>query len=156
MKRRALLATGGSALGALLAGCTSDGTGDGGSQTPSPSPTDAPPRVTSRSFTASDPTCGGQVEKASVSSESSDGYRVVVTGTTSTPTPCYRAELQSATYDGERDELTVTVVTAETDAEMCAQCIAEIDYEASVSFENGLPETVVVRHDGERVTKTEL
>lgn len=156
MNRRALLGTGAAAGLGLLAGCTGDGPGgapdDGESGSPTQSPTPKPTRPTDASFDADEARCGQRTNEATVETETDDGYRVVVTGTTSASDPCHAAELESYDFDEAADELTLNVVTTETDdGDVCAQCIAEIDYEATVTFQNGLPETVVVRHDDEEV-----
>jgi hypothetical protein len=40
----------------------------------------------------------------------------------------------------------------DADEEGCAQCIVDVDYRATVEFEDGTPDEVHVYHDGERVT----
>lgn len=57
------------------------------------------------------------------------------------------------TYDDGADELTVAVRAYEDgDGEYCQQCIVDVDYRASVEFEDDTPRTVRVLHDGEQVT----
>ena len=60
---------------------------------------------------------------------------------------CRTAELGSVNYDGE--ELTVAVATTrrEDAGDACTQAVVEVDYRATVAFEHGSPDTVVVTHD---------
>lgn len=72
---------------------------------------------------------------------------VSVSGTTSAQNGCYTAELAEVTYDSDANELRVVVAAVERGGvEGCLQCITELDYDASVSFDDGLPERVVVVH----------
>ncbi|WP_254273189.1 hypothetical protein [Haloarcula marina] len=143
MQRRVLLRRLGVVGAAALAGCASNGPSDGGAGTER-TPT-RPPRVTDTTFTVSNRQSGTQVDDATVRF---GDERVVVDGTIWGVDGCTTAALTSAEYDDAADELTVAVATTrETDAEMCTQAIVEIDYEATVAFENGLPGRVVVTHD---------
>ncbi|WP_415378634.1 hypothetical protein [Halosimplex sp. TS25] len=155
----------------------SDGPGDtvtepdpDGSDTPSDAPTDTvsgtpdsepsatPSGVADESFSVTDSGCGTETDEASVSFDESGGT-VTVTGTIWGNDACYTAVLSDARLDG--GTLTV-VVGAESDAgtdTACAECITEIDYEATVALDAALPETVTVVHEhgGEdtRVTSTD-
>jgi len=151
MNRRELLGRV-AALGSagVLAGCLTSpggGSGDGGDGgdgggTPTPS-------VGDRTIETTDSGCGSGGEAA----VAFDGDAVRVTGTIQAPDPCHRAKLLSATYDPDADRLSVSVgVVERTDVAACAQCIAGIEYEARITFSNGLPAEVAVDHDGEAVT----
>jgi hypothetical protein len=105
------------------------------------------------SFSVRDQECGGQVDETTVSFD--DG--VTVSGTIWGNDACYTATLRDVSL--EEGALTL-VVAAESDAgtdRMCAQCITEISYEASVSV-SGTDDPDVVRvvhvHGGERQTVT--
>lgn len=126
-------------------------------ETPTTTPTPAAPgAVTGRSFSVGGVDCGQQRDGASVSWDRPDST-VTVTGTIWGRDTCSTAELAGVSL--EDDTLTVTVratrraSAGETTA--CGQCIVEIDYEATVSFDRGLPGEVVVVHqhgdDTERV-----
>ncbi|MFC3478209.1 hypothetical protein [Halobacterium litoreum] len=129
MRRRTVLAA---ASTLLTAGCLGAGGGDGPSG----------PGLVDTDFELVDAGCGVERESASVSA--SDGV-VTVAGTTTAPNGCYTAELADATdADGE---LRVVVAAVEReDVQGCAQCITELDYEATATFDGGLPERVVVVH----------
>jgi hypothetical protein len=174
MKRRELLRGVGAAAGAaVLAGCAADGgdESDPGAapaesdptetptatetptETPTPTPTETPtPELVESRLARSDGRCteGGERDGATVSFEDD---AVGVVGAVGTPNPCYAATLGETTYDGQRDELLVTVgVTAESGA--CTQCLATVTYDARLSFEGGLPGTVTVRHERDGETET--
>ncbi|MXR21618.1 hypothetical protein [Halobacterium bonnevillei] len=137
MKRRAVIA---SASAVLVAGCTGPAADDGQSGGDTPSYEDT-------SFEVTDAGCGGPAEAAAVSFDESH-ESVAVSGTTSGPNGCYLARVADATYDASGDEFRL-VVEAYDDAdpdEGCTQCITEIDYEATASFDGGLPGRVVVVH----------
>lgn len=138
MRRRDVLAT---LATVAAAGCTGTpgGSGDGATGT-----TTQRPRVAGTSFEVTSTGCGRLKETATVSVGDSG---ISVTGTTSETSGCYTAELDSATYDADGDELRVVVVAVEReDADACVQCLTEIDYAASVEVDGGLPGTVVVVH----------
>ncbi|QLH84868.1 hypothetical protein HZS54_00425 [Halosimplex pelagicum] len=110
-----------------------------------------------RSFDVTDSGCGTQTDDASVAFDG-DGATVTVTGTIWGNDACYTAALSDVRLDG--DELTVVVGSmsdAGTDT-ACAQCITEIDYEATVTLDGALPQTVTVVHghgeEDTRVTST--
>ncbi|WP_135366377.1 RodZ family helix-turn-helix domain-containing protein [Halosimplex halophilum] len=135
----------------------SDSPAETASETPDGEPSATPGGVTDSSLDVTDSGCGTQTDEASVDFDGSDGT-VTVTGTTWGSDACYTAVLSDVRLDGG----TATVVVgSESDAgtdTMCAQCITEIDYEATVAFDGALPREVVVvhAHDGEdtRVTST--
>jgi len=133
----------------------SDSPDDTVSETPDSEPSATPSGVADRSFEVTDSDCGAQTDDASVTFDE-DGGTVTVTGTIWGADACYTAVLSDVRLDG--GTLTV-VVDSESDAEtdtMCAECITEIGYEATVELDDALPGTVAVlhSHDGEdaRVT----
>ena len=147
MDRRTLLATVCGVGVATLAGCGAD---DGGSGTPAA--TDTPTQTVSMidsEFTVDGTGSGQQTDDATVSV---DGGTVTVEGTIWGADGCTTAELAGADYDAAADELTVAVATTDreptgTEAIACTQAIVEIAYTATVTFDSGLPGTVVVTHD---------
>lgn len=147
MNRRTFLTVVAVGSVAGVAGCVSSTNPGTGSESTTDDPTtEQSPTFTNKSFTVLSKDCGSAVSEASVSFQPEQS-QVQVSGTIFGPSACYTGTLESASYDGESDTLTVHVVTEEPDEDaMCAQCIQEIQYEASIGFENGLPETVVVTH----------
>lgn len=106
--------------------------------------------IVDRSFEVGGAKCGQGEQRADVTRGEA---RVDVDGTSRGRNGCYTAELADATYDDGADELTITVRAYEDgDGQYCQQCIVDIDYRASVEFEDGTPATVRVLHDGEQVT----
>ncbi len=76
---------------------------------------------------------------------------VSVTGTIVGSDGCQTAALDSATYDPDETHLAVAVVTEpHEDAEemYCTQQLKPIGYEATFSFEGGIPDRASVSHDG--------
>lgn len=143
MRRRDVLAVLGSVAAAGCTGSPAAGGGDGTTDGTTRTTTDRP-SVAGTSFEVTGTRCGAVAETATVAV--GDGS-VSVTGTTSETSACYTATLESATYDAAADELRVVVaavVRDETDA--CAQCLTEIEYEAGVAVDGGLPGRVVVVH----------
>lgn len=142
-------------------GSTGDGTSDEGTGQGEDTPTDTDDgsssgsgsggssSVVDRSFEVGGAECGQGEQQAEVTRGEA---RVDVDGTIRGRNGCYTAELEDVTYDDRADELTIAVRASEGDGEYCQQCIVDIDYRASVEFEDGTPGTVRVRHDGEQVT----
>lgn len=80
------------------------------------------------------------------------GQTVRAEGTIVVPDPCHDAVLRTAEYSREREDLRVVVGAAPT-GEVCVQCLAAIDYEVTVTVEDGAPGTVSVHHgDGAEQT----
>lgn len=79
-----------------------------------------------------------------------DGDRVRVKGSIGASNPCHRAVLRSAGMEGGR--YVIEVGTREADVDTCMSCLGVVDYEATVAFPDGAPETVAVVHHsmGER------
>lgn len=152
MRRRTFLAGASALAGGALAGCTGGaapgGGGPGTTTTPTPTPV---PTVTDSQVETVETGCATGDGGATVVRE---GEQVRVTGRLRTATPCYLARLTDATYDADADRLTVAV-TAERDPEAmaCVDCVGEVEYEATVTFDGGLPGTVVVTHGGEEVAR---
>lgn len=153
MKRRALLAAAAAATTTGIAGCLDDGTGDqpdpSPTEEPTPSPTATPdePRLVDEYFEVRRVECGDDYGGHDVTR--SDGV-VTVEGTLDGSNGCYTAELVTAEYDSEADELNVEVesVDGSEEAEACATCIVEVDYVAEFTFENGEPSSVRVEQRG--------
>jgi len=144
MDRRELLATTGALLGtASLGGCLdrygvpTDGSGEDG---------DAP-TLTDESFEMTDAGCGEGDNDATVGFDA-DAGTVEVSGTIPGADACHVARLVEAGYDADAGSLAVTVESVRRDdAEACADCISEIDYEATFTFDGGLPASVTVTHE---------
>jgi hypothetical protein len=153
------------AVGALgLAGCISDenddpsGTGgadggDGDTPTETAPPTEMPTAtpetvsVADRSIETVDSGCHSGGESGHSVQESEDSQTVTISGTIVTPTPCYEATFETLEYDADADTLTVVVGSDPDDSGACIECVGAVDYEATVSFEGGLPGSVDVSHD---------
>jgi hypothetical protein len=166
MDRRELLTRFGAVLGtASLGGClgryrdavggvgetTTDSTTQGTTTTQT---TAQPPTLADTSFELLDGGCGQPTSDASVAfAEAENG--VTVTGTVSGSNTCYTAKLVDASYDPETGTLDLTVASMQKeDAGACGQCIVEIEYEATATFEGGLPDSVRVVHEAMGETKT--
>lgn len=152
MRRRQFLA--GSLAGLGLAGCVGRSPG-GGTDTETETGTPMPTLVGS-DLQVNSNECGQQVDQATVSFDP-EGRTVAVEGVVWGSDTCHTARLADATYTPDTDRLTVRVVATvpeTTETQACGQCIVEIAYEATCSFDGGLPGTVRVVHgrgDGERV-----
>lgn len=173
MRRRMLLHAAALGGAGLVAGCTGEpapGTGDGtgtGTDSPTESPTDSPtepatdsstPRESEfeRSFTVTSVDCGTGEDRAEITV---DGDAVVVDGIASAADPCRTARLvadETGLSDGTLHVAVETYVPPENEDEVCAQCLADVDYEATFTFDDGLPERVTVSHDGTVVAETDL
>jgi len=142
MHRRELLATtGGLVATASLGGCLdripSDGGGGSG---------DAP-TLADESLEMIDAGCGEGENDATVGFDA-DAGTVEVAGTIPGADACHVARLADAGYDPDAGSLDVTVESVRReDAEACADCISEIDYEAAFTFDGGLPASVTVTHE---------
>ncbi|WP_135533939.1 hypothetical protein [Halostella pelagica] len=106
--------------------------------------------VTARSISTTNTDCqsSGDSETASVSF--GDG-QVDLSGVVSAPDPCHEAAFESAKYDG--DEFVVVIGVA-SNGKACMQCVGVVEYEGSVGFEEGVPETVTVKHRRQEETTT--
>ena len=176
MDRRELLVSVGAAMGtASLAGCLSDYRDVAGEvgettegttettvyetsdETTTDDPTTTatgPTSLASSSLDVLDSGCGQPTNEASVDFRDAD-LAVDVSGTIAGSDACYTAKLEDASYDADADALVLTVAsTREEDSEVCADCITEITYEATATFEGGLPATVEVVHEALNETTT--
>jgi hypothetical protein len=151
VKRRTLLAAAAAATSA--AGCLRDSSGSDtdGADTPTPTPTSKPSggrRLVDRSFEVRRVECGDDYGGHEVTT---DGGTVTVEGTLDGSDTCYTAELVRGEYVAEKDTLYVEVesVVDSEENETCAECIVEIDYEATFEFEGGTPESVRVDQRGQ-------
>ncbi|WP_290809802.1 hypothetical protein [Halovivax sp.] len=75
-----------------------------------------------------------------------DDDRIEIEGQLEASTPCHEAVVTDVDGDGDTLTVTVEVEDAAGEDEMCTQVISEIEYEATIAFEDGAPETVVVVH----------
>lgn len=142
MDRRAFLGVVSATV--ALAGCT--GSGPPGSTTP---PAASTPTITDQKFART-----GDCEDPGAATVSFPDD-VVVTGCISGPDGCAAAALDSVDYDGAEDTLyaSVGIVDTREPDEVCieaqrATSIVYRAYELRIGFDNGLPGTVVVVHDG--------
>lgn len=173
MRRRMLLRTAALGGAGLLAGCTGEPSprtdDEAGSPTDSPtrSPMESSSETTTdsrtpgesgfdRSFDVTNVDCGSSEDSADVTA---DGDAVVVTGVAGASDPCYSARLvdeRTTVSDGTLSVAVETYVPPENEDKACAQCIANVDYEATFTFHAGLPDHVEVSHDGELVAEVDL
>lgn len=172
MQRRALLRAAALAGVAGLAGCTTDGDGgSGGTADPTGSPTDTPtdrhtstptdePKGTptgtpqgngliGSSFEVVDRGCGTGRNTVDITF---DGEFVRVDGVIGGDNACYTAEQERAEFDYREERLRVAVRSyRQGDADVCADCLVDIEYAAEYAPEGKTPDEVVVVHDGEAV-----
>jgi hypothetical protein len=82
-----------------------------------------------------------------------DDGAVIVTGIVRGDNGCYTARLGAAVVDDGR-RLVVDIESYEDAPENggCTGALVFLEYEAVVQLRNGLPASVRVEHDGERVT----
>jgi hypothetical protein len=169
MDRRQLLARFGAVLGtASLGGCLEryrDVAGETGDETTEDADAEETTTETAegelsvadQTFEIVENECGEPKNEASVEFDSA-ATSVALTGTIAGSDACHIAELADASYDPDTGSFDVTVVSKkEEGADVCAQCIVEIDYEATFDFDGGPPESVTVVHEsmGESVTVVE-
>lgn len=154
MKRRTLLAAAAAATTTGTAGCLGGGLGtdpenDGTDGDDGPTETPDGPRLVDQSFEVERVECGDDYGGHEVIK--SDGV-VTVEGVLDGRDTSYTAELVTSEYDREADELYVEVesVEGEEGGGMSAQCITEIEYVATFTFENGEPSSVRVDQSGVR------
>ena len=153
MRRRAFIAAA-AATTTAVAGCLGNGadepTGTDGEPTQTdepdgtetPEPTAEETRLEDSSFEVEGVECGDEYGGHDVTVE--DG-EVTVEGVLDGSNSCYTAELVRGEYDSDDDTLYVEVEAVEReDAEACTQCVVEIEYVATFTFENGEPGTVSV------------
>lgn len=177
MKRRALLrrASATVAVGAV-AGCLSDpgegGSGDDTAETNDTTESDdeatddgetdrdetteqgttrgGPPEMTTRSISTTNTDCRSS-DDPETASVSFDADQVDLTGVVTAPDPCHEAAFESVRYD--ESELVIVVTLSSSDG-ACMECEGIVEYEGSVGFDGGVPETVSVKHESRNETRT--
>lgn len=104
------------------------------------------PTVTDHSLERGEQDCagGGDEDEAAVAFTDET---VVVEGAIRTPTPCHELEIESATYDADREVLEVTVAVGEQADGICVQCIGVVEYEARIDLDGRYPGHAEVVHD---------
>jgi hypothetical protein len=171
MKRRGLLRRASTAVGiGAVAGCLSDpgegGSGDDSTETSEREETDegttrdetteqgttrgGSPEMTSRSISTTNTDCRSSDDAESATVSFGD-EQVDLSGVVRAPDPCHEAAFESTRYD--EDELVVVVSLSSTD-EACVQCEGIVEYEGSVGFDGGVPDTVTVKHRRMDETRT--
>jgi hypothetical protein len=173
MRRRILLRAAALGGAGLLAGCTGDpspniGRGnDSSTDSASESSTDAPSETPTASpssgdsgvdgsFTVTNIDCGTGEDSADISV---CGDTVTVGGVASASDPCRTARLVDERTTVSNDTLHVAVETyvpPENEDEVCAQCLADVDYEATFTFGGALPDRVEVSHNEAPVADADL
>lgn len=162
MQRRSVLAAAGAVL---VAGCTGTGGGDGGSSgTTTTSTTESDDETTTAggdettTTTVGSGSVKGSFEVGKAACGSTDGGRasisfgessVSVSGVVVGNNGCFSARLSDVVYESAGGACLVVVEAfdASDDDEACTQCITNIAYSATVSFDGELPGTVEVVHD---------
>jgi len=154
MKRRALLKRASAVTGmAAFAGCLSEGAGGGGEtttddgdgsttaeSTTAESTTTPPMAVAEQTLETTNAACG--TENAAEVAFGESGASV--DGKIPASDPCHEAAFVDVSLsDGS---LTLTLEAVETDADACEQCLAVVEYSAGIETENGVPESVTVKH----------
>jgi len=100
-------------------------------------------------FTSHAPKCGQGEDDADVEFQPDEG-RIVVKGIRRGSDLCKRAQLGDVSHDTDAERLTVSVDAV--DREECedggvgGQCIVDIPYEATFSFEDDIPSEVAISH----------
>lgn len=145
LKRAAALGVAGSFAGCVSQQDAPEGGGAGGDdEATDDSTTEQAVSVASREVVESGGTCG-QENDASIAFE--DGA-VRVTGSIPASDPCHEAEMVDSTFDTQSGEMDLTMGVTETDADVCQQCLARVEYEAVVEFTGGSAGKVSVTHQG--------
>lgn len=167
MNRRALLKTIGGSAAVGLAGCltrrSSRGTEQPNDTRSTPEETDTPaetdnndtpaetddgcPDLVDSSFEVVSAECGAGESQSSASFETNS---IHVSGTIDGANTCYTATLDRVRC--EEESVTVSVQSYESENDnICSMCVMDIEYEATLDFENGLPQHIVVVHDDSEV-----
>jgi len=158
MNRRTLLGTLTSAGVAALTGCLGDdgSSGDGnttatGNATATETSMSTPtPALSGADFTVTQRTDGTQADSASVSFSGTD---VVVDGSIWGPNGCQTASLGSFTHNDGKLTVDIGVTERDDAGDMCSPAIVQIEYTATITFEHGTPDTVLVTHSRGNTTK---
>ncbi|WP_231184940.1 twin-arginine translocation signal domain-containing protein [Haladaptatus sp. DYF46] len=123
---------------------TAEGTTETGTTTQT-STTDT--TVKDRSLEVISTECGQPKNDAAIEFEESK-KRLVVTGSMTGSDSCTRPKIESAKCDTESSTFTVTMGTKQKDGSVgCSECITEIEYRATFTFEGALPKSVTVTHE---------
>lgn len=175
MNRRALLKTIGGSAAVGLAGCLTRRSSRGTEQpndttsTPEETDNDTPaetdntptetdndtstetdggcPDLVDSSFEVVSAECGAGETQSSASFESNS---IHVSGTIDGANTCYTATLDRVRCEEETVTVSVQSYESEND-DICSMCVTDIEYEATLDFENDLPQRIVVVHDGSDV-----
>lgn len=142
MNRRTLLTTTGSLTASSLAGCLSNNTEE---QPNTDTPTQ---QIKTFNFTRIESTSKNLI--AGEATVTTDGTTVTVEGIIQGNNGCKTAQLTSATYDSDADELRVNVaISTKEDANQrtCTQALVNISYRTTVTFTEQTPARVVVTHN---------
>ncbi|WP_323677919.1 hypothetical protein [Halorubellus sp. PRR65] len=163
MKRRTVLKRASAVTGSLaVAGCLSDGTGNGdgsttdegdGGESTTEDPTGTEPGTTEAAMSLGDRSletvstgCGTE-NTAEVAFGDSGAS---VDGKIPASDPCHEAKFVNVELnDGA---LTMTLEAVETDADSCQQCLGMVEYSAGIGTENGVPKSVTVTHEAQGET----
>ena len=169
MDRRDVLARTGTLAVAALAGCLSNPGGNEeppvGGDTPTDTPTDAQTPTDDTTPTdedgaepsgrdASFEVLRVQSGQAENSATVSFGDGVTVEGTIGGRNGCYWARLASTDLSDGTLRMLVEAYEDREDDEACTEALVDVDYRATVQFEESLPERVVVEHDSMGETRT--
>ena len=108
-------------------------------------------------FSSDPPECSGEPEMAAIDEANvefdTDANEIVVEGVLSGSDLCKRARLVELSNDREESHLSIAIESVDReDCEAGGQCITEISYEGTFSFEDGIPEGASVSHDGRGIT----
>ncbi|WP_265109740.1 hypothetical protein [Halosolutus halophilus] len=155
MRRRILLRRVG--IGAVTitgvgAGCLDDGDSDSDRGTDSDGADDetagddsTSPSIASKSIETTAATCASGEEVDSEATVDAERDRVEITGCIEAPNPCHEAVLSAVEFatDGT---VSVTVDVVSEAVDVCQECLARIEYAATIEFEGGVPERITVRH----------
>lgn len=148
MNRRALLAAT-AATTTSFTGCLTESVGDQPEEREQTPPEESPrsPEIVDYTFGVRHVECDHPESDYDVSR--SDG-QVSVIGSLRGSTTCGTASLDGIEYDADADELGLVVRSHVEEIEGgCGDCIVEIEYEATVSFDYGEPGAVNVEYTGD-------
>lgn len=124
------------------------GTEDPGTPTGTDEGTPGEPRLVEKDMEIKSVDCGSGEDHWEV--DVTDGV-VTVDGAIGGNDGCYSARIDTAEYDGDEDVLRTVIESYDDsrDGETgCMECIVDIYYQATFTFEGGEPGEVDVQHDG--------
>jgi hypothetical protein len=111
------------------------------------STTTADTTVKDRSLKVLGAECGQPKNDAAIEFEDSK-KQLVVTGSMTGSDSCTRPKIESAKCDSKSSTFMVTIGTKQKDGSIgCSECITEIEYRATFTFEEALPKSVTVTHE---------